>query len=82
MESKVYYTIELPLFSMRIPGSYTWIEYRGEDTGFGDWWNSSPVKFQSFEDALNCIKSSDNFKDSKWQIIKTVITHEVAAINS
>ena len=78
---KVYYTIELPLHSVRIPGSCTWIEYRGEDTGFGDWWNSSPIRFQSYDDALNCITHSDNFKDSKWQITKTIIHTEIVHSN-
>jgi hypothetical protein len=77
MKPTVYYTIEVPFNSITYNG---WIEYRGENIGY-DWWNSSPVKFQSLEDALNCIKSSENFKDGKWQIVKTVITREVAATN-
>lgn len=75
MEPVVYYTIEVPFNSITYNG---WIEYRGENIGY-DWWNSSPVKFQSLDDALNYIKSSENFKDDKWQIVKTAITREVAA---
>lgn len=78
---KVYYTIELPLHSVRIPDSCTWIEYRGEDTGFGDWWNSSSIRFQTYEDALNCITHSENFKDSKWRIIKTTVHTETVHSN-
>lgn len=75
MEPVVYYTIEVPFNSITYNG---WIEYRGENIGY-DWWNSSPIIFQSYEDALNYIKSSENFKYSKWQIVKTVVTREVAA---
>ena len=69
MEPVVYYTIEVPFNSITYNG---WIEYRGENIGY-DWWNSSQVKFQYLDDALNYIKSSENFKYSKWQIVKTVI---------
>ena len=72
---KVYYTVELPFNSLKYNG---WIEYRGEDIGY-DWWNCSPIRFSSAEEAILCIKASKDYSHSKWRIIKNTITREVAA---
>ena len=70
---KVYYTIELPFNSLN---SNSWIEYRGDGIGY-DWWNYSPIKFNSLEEAILGIKASKDYSHLKWQIIKNTITREV-----
>ena len=70
-EVQTYYTIEI----LSIP-CQSWIEYRGEGVGY-DWWNSSPVRFSSEEEAVNAINKSEDYKDCDWRITKTTIMHEV-----
>lgn len=71
---KVYYTIELPFNSLN---SNSWIEYRGDGIGY-DWWNYSPIRFNSLEEAILGIKASKDYSHLKWRIIKNTITREVA----
>lgn len=73
LEAKTFYTIELPFSS--INGS-TWIEYRGEYM-YDDWWNSSPVRFESEDAAIKAINESENYRDCSWRIVRTTVTHEV-----
>lgn len=72
LEAKTYYTIEIPISS--INGS-TWIEYRGERM-YADWWNSSPMIFESEDAAIKAINESD-YRDCSWRVVRTIVTREV-----
>jgi len=72
-EVHCYYTIELPYNSIN---STSWIEYRGENIGY-DWWNSSPVRFLSEEEAVNAISNSESYKNCDLRIVKTTIARTV-----
>lgn len=69
-----YYTVEIPFNEIN---SSTWIEYRGEHIGY-DWWNTSPMRFNSEEDAVKAISESDDYKNCNWRIVKTIVTRTVA----
>ena len=75
-EIQTYYTIEILVTNrLGIHGS-SWVEYLGEGVG-RDWWNYSPVRFSSEEEAINAINKSEDYKDCDWRITKTTIIHEV-----
>ena len=75
-EVQTYYTIEILITdNLGIPGP-SYVEYRGEGVGY-DWWNYSPVRFSSEDEAVNAINKSENYKDCDWRITKTTIIHEV-----
>ncbi len=72
---EVYYTVEIPYDSIN---GLTWIEYREYISQMGpDWWNTSPIKFFSEDEAVEAIKTSESFSDCKWRVIKTVITKNI-----
>jgi hypothetical protein len=73
VETKTYYTVELPYNSIN---SSSWVEYRGEGIGY-DWWNSSPIRFNSEKDAIKAISASNDYKDCNWRITRTTIINEV-----
>jgi hypothetical protein len=75
VESKTHYhyIVEVPYNKL---GSELFIEYRGEGLGY-DWWNSSPMMFNSAEDAESVIRASDDYKNCKWRIVKVTVTNEV-----
>lgn len=72
-ETQTYYTVEVPYNSIN---STSWIEYRGENIGY-DWWNSSPIRFLSEEEAMKAINESNDYKNCDWRVVKTTIIHEV-----
>lgn len=80
-EVQTYYTIEILITNrLGIPGS-SWVEYRGEGVSY-DWWNYSPIRFKSEDEAVHAIcKSalfkSEDYKYCDWRITKTTIIHEV-----
>lgn len=74
-ETQIYYTIEILTNKFGIQGK-SWLEYRGENVGY-DWWNYSPIRFKSEEEAVNAINKSEDYKNCDWRIIKTTIIHEV-----
>jgi len=63
-----YYTIET-LHS-------DWVVYRGEHVGY-DWWNHSPIRFSSEEDAIKAISESEDYKDCSWRIVRTTIERSI-----
>ena len=74
-EVQTYYTIEILITdNLGIPGS-SYVEYRGENIGY-DWWNYSPIRFKSEDEAAYAISKSD-YKNCDWKITKTTIIHEV-----
>ena len=72
-ETQTYYTVEVPYNSIN---STSWIEYRGENIGY-DWWNSSPIRFLSEEEAMKAINESNDYKNCDWRVVKTTVIHEV-----
>ena len=75
-EIQTYYTIEILITNRFGIHCSSWVEYRGEGVGY-DWWNYSPVRSSSEEDAVNAINKSEDYKDCDCRIIKTTIIHEV-----
>ena len=53
-----------------------WIPYGGPHWWGYDWWNVPSAKFASEESAMNAIKSDRNFKNCRWEIVKTTVTEE------
>lgn len=68
-----YYTVEIPFNAIN---SSAWTEYRGEGIGY-DWWNISPMRFNSEEDAVKAINESDDYKNCDWRVVKTTVTRTV-----
>jgi len=68
-----YYTVEVPFNAIN---SSTWTEYRGEHIGY-DWWNISPMRFNSEADAIKAINESDDYKNCNWRIVRTTVISEV-----
>lgn len=77
IETHYYYTVEI-LCSM-LDDTFTWDVYRGEDVGY-DWWNYSPMLFNTEAEAIKAINESDDYKNCDWRIVKTTtirtVTHE------
>ncbi len=71
--ARCHYTVEIPYST--VSGSM-WGEYRGEHIGY-DWWNHSPMLFNSEEDAIKAISESDDYKNCSWRIVKTTVTSSV-----
>ena len=56
-EIQTYYTIEMLITNrLGIPGS-SCVEYRGENICY-DWWNYSPIRFKSEDEAVCAINKS------------------------
>ena len=75
-EIQTYYTIEILITDGLGINNSSWVEYRGEDIGY-DWWNYSPIRFKSEDEAVKAINKSEIYKDCDWRITKTTIIHEV-----
>lgn len=64
-EVQTYYTIEILITDrLGIPGS-SWVEYRGEGIGY-DWWNYSPIRFKSEDEAVHAINKSEDYRNCDW----------------
>lgn len=61
--------------NLGMPGS-SLVEYRGEGIGY-DWWNYSPIRFTSEDEAVYTINRSEDYRNYDWMITKTTIIHEV-----
>jgi hypothetical protein len=69
-----FYVIEIPYESLNFS---TWIPYSGEMMCMYDWWNSSPCKYNSIEDALVAINADTRLSNGHWRIVKNVTITEV-----
>ena len=63
-EVQTYYTIEI----LGIPGP-SWIEYHCKNVGY-DWWNHSPIKFKSEEEAVCAINQSEDYRSFDLMVTK------------
>lgn len=83
MNDRVYYTVEISYTAVNIPNNKKyWVPFAGENTGINDWWNAEPHRYSSKDEAIKAIEFSDNFKDSKWRIVKTTISDEVVCTHN
>ena len=69
-----YYTVEI--LCRMLNNTSTWDVYRGEDIGY-DWWNYSPMLFNTEVEAIKAINESEDYKNCDWRIIKTTVTRTV-----
>lgn len=68
-EVQTHYTIEILMTSpLGVTGS-SLIEYRGENVGY-DWWNYSPIKFKSEEEAVCAINQNEDYRSFDWMVTK------------
>lgn len=73
-----FYIVEIPYESLNFS---TWIPYSGKMTGVYDWWNSSPCKYSSADDAFAAINADTKFCSCHWRIVKYVTITEVVEEN-
>jgi len=69
-----FYTVEIPYESLNFN---TWVPYTGEMTGINDWWNSSPCKYNSVDDAFAAINADTKFYNCHWRIVKHITITEI-----
>jgi len=73
IKTHYYYTVEIPYNAANVKA---WDAYRGEHIGY-DWWNHSPMLFNTEAEAIKAINESEDYKNCDWRIVRTTITSEV-----
>lgn len=78
MNSSIYYMILVRYTFLSLT---TWVPYIGETTGMFDWWDGTPKRFTTLEDAektASGVEADSFFKDraNEWRIVKVTTTEE------
>ena len=79
MNSNTYYMILVRYTSLSLT---TWVPYIRPPPGMFDWWNGTPKRFTTLEDAekaVSGVEADSFFRDrcNEWRIVKVTTTEEV-----